>query len=196
MKYRGLNENDMIRSLKFLKQIQLDDYDASVFSNDFSWESLEINIELNKLFKFSSDYQNLDVYNYFNRKEPHLVIYNIRMIIAPQFNIGIQNTEIFNYIPTDIISTKVNFKNPIILGNLLLPELKNDLLFITNLVPLEELKAQEPLLNNKATQIEISVDGLERIDIIKVQQYIQGTVRAAVLEKINSFTKILIDKFF
>jgi hypothetical protein len=185
-----INPDEGKKVLEIFKDIQLNKYDASVYTKKFPLKVVDIDITSNKLFGFSSNYQNLDIYNYIfgstsaNADDAGL---NIKMIILPEKNFFLKNLNnyYYKYIPTDCELSEVNFKNPIIFGSIVLPELRDPLDFITNLVSLEELKQQEPLLNNKSSQIEIFVG--KEIDIIKVQRYIQGTVRAAILDLIEIY---------
>jgi len=199
--YLQKNPNEKSKIIEILRNIHLNKHNSKDFTKKFPLKMLEMDISLKKIFGFSSDYQKLENYDYvrgnINEQDPQ---FNIKMFIGPDKDAAIlsdKTTVSCRYIPTDNISNNINFKNPIITGEILLPELRDPFHFITNLVPLDELKQEEPSLINKALKIEYCITTpfeedkhmIEKIDIGKIQRYIQGTSRVAILDKISELDK-------
>jgi hypothetical protein len=140
----------------------------------------------NRIFEFSYDFKDLYTYNYYintnSQLEPYF--FSLSMLIDPHGAFPLKDNHI--YIPTDNTSTEVNNDNPIIQGEILLPNSNVDpFWFRTNLISLEEYKTQDPLLINKKIRVP-NMQGIPtEINIIRLQRIIQGTVRVAIAKELE-----------
>jgi len=185
--YNGTNE---LLILDTLLNIHRNVFDISDYTYQFPLHRLELEMNFNRIFGFSNNYENLYNYSFFIQTETVLMphFFSFTLLIGPQG--GFPFDKSLTYIPTDIFSTEVNTAIPIIQGEFLLPNTQDPFNFITNLVSLKEFKDQEPLLEGDKITIKNIIGTPTEIDIIKAQRYIQGTVRVALLKEIEILDKL------
>jgi len=176
--------NKELNTMEILTRVHQGQFDISVSTQKFPLHLIEMRMNFNRICGFTPDYQNFDIYTYQFVPTTDLKPYlTLSMLIGPQSGFPID--KLFTYIPTDNISTGLNTGNPVIQGEFMLPDSQYPFEFITNLVPLELSKHQDPLLLGHKVTITNSMGIPTEIDVAMAQRYIQGTVRVALFKELE-----------
>jgi len=186
----GGNMEKMI--IETLKNVHHNKFDTSLYTEKFPLHRIDLDINLNRIFGFISNYDNLSNYSYYIESENGLIpyYYIFSLVIPPKG--GFPENDFLPYISTGLYDRRLTTDDPIITGQLLLPGSKDPFQFITNLIPVAKLKDRETLLLLFYKTITIpNMKGVPtEIDIVSTQRIIQATVRVALAKEIQILENI------
>jgi hypothetical protein len=184
--------NNERKILEILKSIHHNTFDISEYTAKFPLHMIQLETNFNIIFGYTRDYMNLEVLKYQmvngtqNFKQPYFCSFS--MVIGPEE--GFPHNNNLDYIPTDFLSTQINNKLPIIQGYFMLAGSDYPFRFMTNLVPLEDLKYNCNLIKDIQLPIRDMEGRLNHIDVVEAQEYIQATIRVALMKEIIILEKL------
>jgi hypothetical protein len=168
-----LNDKNWI--LETLRTITTDKYIASDYPSPSKW--IEIPIDLNEYCEYSYNYSDFKFYK-------NVIDLKIRVFIIPQSGTGLFESlrNEYTYIPTALGATWINSDHPIITGIYWSDSLNDNIKFITNLTPVENLHDRFVLALQTGNHAEMNA--LDKLRII------QASARVGVFDARDIFENL------